>query len=165
MTSADTAPEVDPITDALRHVLLDAFSLQLLALCAAWNIEQMLGDAYLRLFQQRARTAMGAAHQAGLLLRRRGAAVALHPSDPSELPRWMFAAPVPEPMMLVGLLAQATGEFVVTLEAALDVAAGQAGDAVTHRSLTRRLTAERRARATLEAIAASLAERPPQLHS
>ncbi len=159
MTATDTMPEADPVADALRHVLMDAFSLQLLAFCAAWNIEHLLGGTYNRLFQQRARTALSAAHRAGVLLRRRGAAVALHPSDPSELPRWMFAAPVPEPVLLIGLLAQATGEFVTRLEAALDVARGGAGDADTRRSLSRRLAAERRIRSSLESFAASLAER------
>lgn len=165
MSPAQSAPEADAVADALRHVLMDAFSLQLLALCAAWNVEQPLGGTYYRIFRGRARTALGAAHSAGQLLRRRGAAVALHPSDPSELPRWMFAAPVPEPAMLVSLLAQATGEFVTTLEAALDVTRGGAGDSFTRRNLTRRLRAERRTQLALRDFAASLAERPARLHS
>lgn len=144
---------------------MDAFSLQLLALCAVWNLDRSLSGSFRSTFSQRARSALRAAHQAGFLLRRRGAAVALHPTDPSEVPRWMFAAPVPEPTMLLNLLAQATGEFVTTLEAALDVTRGDGGDRFTQRGLSRRLAAERRIHAGLTLTAASLAERPARLHS
>jgi len=142
---------------------MDAFSLQLLALCAAWNVERSPAAGYDRIFQSRAQTALGAAHGAARLLRRRGAAVALHPTDPSELPRWMFAAPVPEPAMLVSLLAQATAEFMTTLEAALDVS--REGDRFTTRSLTQRLNAERRTYASLREFASSLAAGPARLRS
>jgi len=164
MTITGPDRETDAVSDALRHVLMDAFSLQLLALCAAWNVERPLGSAFYRLFRSRARTALGAAHRTARLLRHRGAAVALHPTDPSELPRWMFAAPVPEPDMLVGLLAQATSEFAATLEAALDVARG-GDDGFTTRSLARRLRTERRIERNLAEFARSLAERPARLHS
>jgi len=165
MNSAEPPPEPDSVADALRHVLMDAFSLQLLALCAVWNLEPSVTGSYRSTFSQRARSALRAAYQAGFLLRRRGAAVALHPSDPSELPRWMFAAPVSDPPMLLDLLGQATGEFVSTLEAALDVTRGDGGDRLTQRGLSRRLAAERRIHASLTLSAASLAERPARLHS
>jgi hypothetical protein len=77
----------------------------------------------------------------------------------------MFAAPVPDPTMLLGLLAQATGEFVATLEATLDVSRGSGGDRFTTRSLTRRLRTERHVHSTLTQYATTLAGRPATLHS
>lgn len=159
MRSAASTPEADNVADALRHVLMDALSLQSLALCAAWNVDGSGEAGYAALFRKRARSAQAAAHGLAKLLRRRQAAVALHPSDPSELPRWMFAAPAPEPVMLVALLAEATAEFVASLEAASEVARA-AGDGPTRAHLARRLNAERQTAATLAEVAASLAGRP-----
>jgi len=146
------------VADALRHVLMDAFTLQFLALCAAWNMEGSGQAGYAALFRKRARSAQAAAHQLAKLLRHRRAAVALHPTDPSELPRWMFAAPAPEPVMLVALLAEATAEFAASLEAAAEVARA-AGDRHTRGRLVRRLRAERRTAAALAEVAGGLAER------
>jgi len=166
MTDIRHSADGDEITDALRHVLMDAFSLHLLALCSVWNVENTSCAAdYLDIFRKRARSAHGAAHGVARLLRRRGASVAFHPTDPPELPRWMFAAPAPQPVMLVDLMARGTAEFVTTIEATLDVIRGREQDVETVRGLTRRLHIERSSQSRLAQLASSLAERPAQLHS
>jgi len=158
--------EGNGVTDALRHVLMDAFSLQMLALCSAWNVEQATqASAYVDIFRKRARSAHAAAHGAARLLRRRGATVALHPTDPPELPRWMFAAPAPEPVLLADLLAQATAEFVTTIEATLDLVGSAPDDRAAAIGLSRRLQAERSFHDKLAQLASSLRERPARLHS
>lgn len=164
MTAAGGLTEADAVTDALRHVLMDAFSLQTLALCAAWNVEGSDQAGCLAPFRDRATSARAAAHEIARLLRRRRAAVALHPTDPSELPRWMLAAPAPEPLMRAALLAEATGEFIASLEAACEVARA-AGDLHTRQQLRRRLGAELRTAAALARLFGSLPKRAEGLSS
>jgi hypothetical protein len=90
--------------------------------------------------------------------------VALHPTDLSDLPRWMLAAPAPEPRMRVALLAEATAEFTASLEAACEVARA-AGDLHARQRLWRRLSAERRTAAALAQLARRLPNRAEGRHS
>ena len=154
-----TEPRTEALADALRHVLADAICVTALAQFARWNTARTAAGPQRALFLRRTRAGRGAQEALARRLRAIGRPAALHPSDPSEVPRWMLAAQSDDPLAQTALLAAAGAEFLASVEAAIEVAR-DAPDPPAMRGLGRLARRERAALAEMRTFAeAALAAR------
>lgn len=113
---------VASLHDALAHVMADAFCVTALALFAQWNTTGRADAAFVAVFRARVRAGRSAQEQVARRMRALGGPVMLHPTDPSEVPRWMLAGQSNDPLAEMVLLAAGTQEFVRSIEATVEVA-------------------------------------------
>ena len=114
--------KVADLHDALAHVLADAFSVTAMALFAQWNTDDRADPAFVDVFRSRVRAGRSAQETIARRMRALGGPIMLHPSDPSEVPRWMLSGQSHDPVAEMVLLAAATYEFVRSVEATVEVA-------------------------------------------
>jgi hypothetical protein len=118
--TADRA--VAALHDALAHVMADALCLTALASFARWNVSGTASARFVEVFVRRLRAGRRAQEVIARRMRLLGGPVALHPSDASEVPRWMLAGQSSDPVAELVLLMAGTHEFVRSVEAAAEVA-------------------------------------------
>lgn len=148
----DASVRIEALADALRHVMADALNVTALARFARWNTARTAPHAHRALFRRRLTAGRRAQEAVARHLLTLGAPVALHPTDPSEVPRWMLAAQSEDSLAQVALLAAGAAEFVASVEAAVEVAR-EVPDASAVRTLTRLARRERGAMAEMRALA------------
>ena len=113
--------DVANLHDALAHVMADALSLTALASFARWNVAEVASARFADVFAERVRAGRRAQEVVARRMRALGGPVMLHPTDPSEVPRWMLAGQSADPVAELVLLAAGTHEFVRSVEAAAEV--------------------------------------------
>lgn len=113
---------VAALHDALAHVMADAFSVTALALFAYWNTLGSTEGGFGAVFRDRARAGRRAQETVARRMRALGGPVMLHPTDPSEVPRWMLTGQSADPVAEMVLLVAGTHEFVRSVEATHEIA-------------------------------------------
>lgn len=148
---------VAALHDALAHVMADALSVTALASFAYWNTVGPAEGAFGPVFRARVRAGRRAQDQVARRMRTLGGPVMLHPTDPSEVPRWMLAGQSHDPLAEMVLLAAGTHEFVLSIEAAVEVAR-DIPDRACMAAMRRLAGREARAVSELRALSAATAE-------
>ena len=148
---------VAALHDALAHVMADALSLTALASFAYWNTVDSVHESFSAVL--RGRVAAGRRGQDVIARRMRalGGPVMLHPTDPSEVPRWMLAGQSADPLSETVLLAAGTQEFVRSIEATVEVAR-EVPDRACMRVMSRMQRNETNACIRLQELASAIAE-------
>ena len=108
--------------DALAHVMADAFSVTALALFAYWNTTDTTEREFGAVFRDRVHAGRRAQEVVARRMRALGGPVMLHPTDPSEVPRWMLTGQTADPVAEMVLLIAGTHEFVRSIEATHEIA-------------------------------------------
>lgn len=148
---------VAALHDALAHVMADALNLTALASFARWNVEGGHCARFAGVFAARARAGRRAQEVVARRMRASGGPVALHPTDASEVPRWMLAGQSEDPLSELVLLIAGTHEFVRSVEATVEVAR-DVPDRTCMRVMRRLQRREEKAIAMLRDLAGAVAD-------
>ena len=125
------------LVDALQHVMADVLSLTVVTSFAAWNA---LDEEAARSFREHVAEGRHAQDEVAACFRDLDSVVALHPSDPSEVPRWMLAVQSTDPIERAVTLAAAIEELIRSLDACVEVASDAEASGTTRamKALSRR---------------------------